>query len=221
LSKMIISLWPMQESCYRAMHMPKTTADSNTFVLQPGSLAFPTMLQVNEFNNKVYMGAGNSQMLGISAEEIAHDLVNIWRNHKGSSADEGLPAIWVCSLDNPTVEQVKQLPETMEWYESQRLFANSKVREARLFAAQSQWRNITKLHLFMGALLNVQGEPWQDFDSKNQIAKVRCPYCDHPMTMGAAICGQCREIVNLEKYNQIRVSQDLPTRAVAAAPKPS
>jgi hypothetical protein len=212
----------MQETAYRAQHIPKYPGDSNAFVLQPGSFFAPTLLRINEFNNNVYIGKGVEHTTGIPAEDTARDLVSTWRDNKGTPADEGLPAIWVCSFDQVTVEQAKALPETQEWYERQIQFASSKVREARLFAASNQWRNITKLHMFMGRLLNIQGESWQDFDAKNQVGKVRCQYCDAPQTIGVAICGTCREIVDIEKYNQIRAAQNLPPKAIpAAAAKPS
>lgn len=223
MSRTIISIWPMQENAYRALHIPPTSTDSNVFILEPGSIEDPFLLKVVEFNTLVYMGKGVHQTIGIPAHQTADDLVNQWRNAKNMPDDMGLPGIWVCSIDNPTLEQVKALPETQEAHEKQMQFAASKVREARLLAAQGEWRNITKLHLFMGKLMNVTGEPWQDFDAKAALGKVRCPYCDTPMSMTAAICGQCREICNLERYNQIRATQGLLPKAapVPAAPKPS
>lgn len=211
----------MQETAYRAMHIPKAPGDVNAFVLQPGSVEDPTLLRVNEFDNKIYMGKDVYQTITIPAYQIAEDLVNQWRSYKGTPADQGGAGIWVCSLDNPTVEQVLKLPEILEWNERQIQFASSKVREARLFAANEQWRNITKMHLFMGKLLNIQGEPWQDFDAKNAVGKVRCPWCDAPVTIGIAVCGTCREIVTVEKYNQLREERGLPIRPSAAPQKPS
>lgn len=221
MSKTIISIWPMQETAYRALHSPKTPADSNLFILNPGSFEVPTLLRVPDFNNQIYMGKGSYQTITIPAEETANDLVHQWRDNKNMPEDAGIPGIWVCSIDNPTLDQVRGLPETMEANERQDQFASSKIREARLFAASNEWRNITRLHLFMGKLMNIQNEPWQDFDAKAKLAKTRCPYCDSPMSIGVATCPTCREIVNVEKYNQIRESQGLPARALPAAAKPS
>jgi hypothetical protein len=209
----------MQENAYRALHMPKTPQDSNVFILEPGSIEKPYLLRVPDFDNHIYMGKGVSQTITIPAYETANDLVRQWRDAKNMPDDGGLPGIWLHPDDKPTVEQVIISPEMSEYAEKQIVFASSKVREARLFAAQNEWRNITKLHLFMGKLLNIQGEPWQDFDSKAQLGKTRCPYCDAPITIGVATCGVCREIVNLEKYNLIRASQGLPPKAVGVAPK--
>jgi hypothetical protein len=212
----------MQEQAYRPLHKPKTAADSNLFILQPGSIEMPFLLKVVDFDNDVYMGKGTSQTITIPAYEIALDLVHQWRDNKNMPEDAGVPGIWLCSVDNPSLDQIYSMPETHEAQEKQTTFAASKVREARLHAAQNEWRNITKLHLYMGKLLNIQGEPWQDFDAKAKLGKVRCPYCDAPMTIGVAICGMCREIVDLGKYNQIREAQGLlPKPVPAAAPKPS
>jgi len=218
MSKTIVSIWPMQETAYRAGHMPKRPGDSNLFVLEPASVERPFLLTVVEFDNLIYMGKGVHQTITIPAYETAADLVNQWRDHKNMPDDAGLPGIWLCSIDNPSVDQVRGLPEMDEGYENQVTFASSAAREARLHAAQNEWRNITKLHLFMGKLMNIQGEPWQDFDSKLQLGKIRCRYCDAPMAPHAAICGTCREIVNVEKYNQIRAEQNLPPKVIAAAP---
>jgi hypothetical protein len=211
----------MQETAYRAQHMPKTPADSNLFILQPGSIEVPTLLRVADFNNQIYMGKGTNQTITIPAYETANDLVHQWRDNKNMPEDAGLPGIWVSSIDNVTLEQVLGLPETEEANEKQVMFASSKIREARLFAASNEWRNITRLHLFMGKLLNITGEPWQDFDAKARLGKVRCPYCDSPMSMGVATCPTCREIVNIEKYNQIRATQGLPEKTLAASAKPN
>lgn len=221
MSKTIVSIWPMQESTYRPLHMPKTATDSNCFVLQPGCFDIPFLLRVPDFDNLVYMGKGTNQTITIPAIETALDLVRHWRDSKNSPEDGGLPGIWLHPTENPTVEEVRSSAEILEYSEKQIMFASSKVREARLFAAQNEWRNITKLHLFMGKLLNIQGEPWQDFDSKASAGKVRCPYCDTPMAMTAAICGQCREIVDLTKYNQIRTAQGLLPKSAPSVPKPS
>ena len=221
MSKSIISIWPMQETAYRPLHMPKNPGESNLFILQPGSVEIPFVLRVPDFDNHIYMGKGVSQTITIPSYETANDLVRHWRDAKNSPEDGGIPGIWLSPVDNPTMEQVLYSEELVDYSEKQVMFASSKVREARLFAAQGEWRNITKLHLFMGKLLNIQGEPWQDFDAKAKLGKVRCPYCDTPMPIGAAICGTCREIVDIEKYNQIRASQNLPLKTVAAAAKPS
>jgi hypothetical protein len=212
----------MQESAYRALHMPKKASETNCFVLQPGSVDNPYLLVVPDFDNLVYMGKGANQAFTIPAYETALDLVHQWRDNKNMPDDAGVPGIWLHPTDQPSVDEVLASQELREYNERQMQFASSKVREARLFAASNEWRNITKLHLFMGKLLNVQGEPWQDFDAKASAGKVRCPYCDTPMAITAAICGQCREICNLERYNQIRAAQGLlPKAAGAAVAKPS
>lgn len=221
MSRTIVSIWPMQEIAYRALHMPKKPTYSNHFVLQPGSVEIPAMLVVEDYDNYIYMGKGAHQTITIPSYETAADLVRQWRDHKNMPDDAGVPGIWLHPTENPTFEQVTFSEEIKEFSEKQMMFASSKVREARLFAAANEWRNITKLHLFMGKLLNIQGEPWQDFDAKASIGKTRCPYCDAPITIGVATCSTCREIVNLEKYNQIRAAQGFPPKSLTAAAKPS
>jgi len=221
LSKTIVSIWPMQESTYRPLHIAKNPGDTNTFILQAGSVESPFLLKIPDFDTYIYMGKGIHQTINIPSYETANDLVRHWRDSKNSPEDGGLPGIWVSPVDNPTIEQVLSSAELDEFQDKQMMFASSKVREARLFAAQMEWRNITKLHLFMGKLLNIQGEPWQDFDARAKVGKVRCPYCDSPITMGVAVCSVCREVTDIEKYNLIRTAQNLPPKVIAAAPKPS
>lgn len=195
----IASIWPLPLRADRPRFFVNNPVNtSNVFEMEAGSAEKPAILKVGDFSEMVYVGAGKHNRNPVTAEELSADLVHAWRDNLANNLpDNARPGIWTCEGDVPTKEEIDQ------WLAKQNAFAQTMVQRARIYFTEARTRPyITTVHYAMGKFLRLN-EPWQTDVPKTSTQTKTCPFCQATAAAEAAICGQCKQVIDKVRFDEI------------------
>lgn len=148
----------------------------------------PTILDVKDAHYYIYTDNDVAQKVPVVADELANAIVNDFISGCFGIGTDARPGIFVVN------DIEKDLPVAKE---KQR---NWFVRLVELadndWAATNRPGSINKIQRYAAKALGVDREWTGNIDAVPQF----CPACTKPVTIGAAICMNCRCIIDKEKF---------------------
>lgn len=193
----IVSIWPVREVATRTFLQPTSPEGSNIFVLEAATKEKPFVLAIEYFQQREYIGNDRHQNSTVWADEVAADLVNQLAMHKNGAVAGAGPGIWIDeTLKNGTIAEVHQSPLFADAVKRQDAFAWEFVTQARAAFFAKKYKQITKLHYTMAALLGIQNEPWQQDGLMGREGMKACPFCASALPLAALICQNCTRVID-------------------------
>lgn len=157
-------------------------------------------------------GDKNKTTVEVGALHIAHDLVRMMNENSGMGAPDA-PAfvgLFVCEQPTPTEEELQQAHAKLE------AFARHYVQVADDdFENYHRPQFIPHLARRFARYLKLD-KPWMVAKS----AMIECPYCTENISAHAAICPNCKQVVNPERMQELQAKKAAAGAAPAAAIEP-
>ncbi len=201
----ICSIFPMRQVESREMFVPKSE-----YILEAPPLGSFSTLTIEAQTQGRYVGNQLDMPLTVSTQEIANDMLRVFRDGFGFQSSQGQPGIWITKNAKgiPTVEEIKKATE------QQTLFADSVIEQATRLFRRKKYEDINQIHYEMAEWRGVEGLEWQEGTSQNQAQK--CPFCKKSIPGDTIKCQYCSEIIDSAAYEEMKVKiGKLPPMAAA------
>jgi hypothetical protein len=179
----IASIYPIQLEAERQFSA-KLGGGYAKFVMPAGSVERPSVLEINDHYQQVYMGMDiGYQQLPILSADIANDLYKNWSN--GLAADMGFgPGVFLCETRVPSREEIAAANE------SQLNYFRYLVQKGNEAAAEDRPDKISHLHRLAAKEMGQEHLDWTR--PMRQVKLKDCPLCTTPINAKASVCPNCK-----------------------------
>ena len=163
----------------------------------------PGVLHVKEARSNLYVRDGKTYPIHHSAEEVANAIVNDYCNAQLQADTEIRPALfWVLGKHSADEVLIKFRSELDKAKKSQNLWFMKLIRLADDdWERTKQHRMITDIQRHAARNLGLLTKPWMQ--NIEPIQFIKCPACSTLVEDTAAICPNCKYVVNKEKAKEL------------------
>lgn len=186
------------------------------FIIPAGSSTKPGILTVEKSAFYVPMAFGAPSLQVYSgAIEVANSIVNDYIGALLGVGEDTRPGIFVKNevFKNKADAAVQCAVEIEKYQDYQRRWFFELVQMADAeYSKHQQAKSISDLQKMAARELNLKDKPW--LLSIEQLSVNNCPACYSPVNINATICGNCRYVINKEKYNPSDFATTLGTPPV-------
>lgn len=164
----------------------------------------PVVLEVEDAHYQDYIGYSRYSRQTLLASELAPDVMKDFaEGHLGQGAD-ARPAIWIPEnpRKDPSGAWIVDPEEFTKYRRLQDMLFRNLVLIARSLFNSKQEREISRIMHEAARFLKISGEEWQEELSSE--ARVECQYCMAVNSVRAAICRNCKEVINKPLYDKLK-----------------
>lgn len=169
-------------------------------------LTKPEICVVEDQTERPYIGHGRVGTQTWAAADVAQDVVNEWSTGALGRADDrgDVPAIWVSEgAKFVGGEWVIPQEEIAHWRAKQEGVLNRLYQIGRMMFEKKLGEPLDVCKN-AAEMLNIKGEPWQTVRT-SQSSKP-CPYCAEINSAEVAICRNCRQVLDKERFDQLQAA---------------
>lgn len=195
----IVSLMPY------AIQENKPGLIPDTFYIPPSNGKVPAVLHITDARSNLYVRDGRTYPITHPAEEVANAIVNDYCIAQLQASDDARPAIFWVNGKLTGAEVLTKFPAEV---------AEAKTKQNRWFMklvtlADDDWqrtkqfRMISDVQRHAAKSLGLINKPW--YLSPEPQEFVKCPACNTLVEKNAAICANCKYVINRERAIELGI----------------
>lgn len=189
----IVSLLPYQLQEIKPGLIP------GVFTIPAAKNGIPGVLHIDDAKSNLYIRDGKTFPITHPAEEVANAIVNDYCTSQLQGSEEAKPALFWVFGKHSGADILKEFTKEVEearkkqnvWFMRLVTLADDD------WAKTGQHRMISDLQRHAAKSLGLVNKPW--YQSPEPQEFVKCPACNSLVESGAAICYNCKHVVNKEK----------------------
>lgn len=193
----VVSLMPY------AIEETKPGVIPGVFLIPAAKDRTPGILHIDDGHSNLYMGEGKTFPIKHGAEEIAKALINDYWTAQLESSEDARPALfWVYGKLSAVEVMAKHKKELQEAKTRQNKWFMNLVRKADDdWAVSKQHRMISDLQRNAAIALGLKNKEWVQGAEIQEF--IKCVFCSTMVEASAAICHNCKNIVNPERAREL------------------